>query len=82
MINPNIKADGKTKVISHLTWVLVSYLYETFPQIQQISDIYLKDNKDMNPPNKVGYKNVNKYINVVVMALLFGITILTIIPII
>lgn len=44
-----------------------------------MSEIYLKDNNEMNPPNKVGYKNVNKYIRVVVIALLFGITIPTII---
>lgn len=47
-----------------------------------MSEIYLKDSKEMKPPNKVGCKNVNKYIRVVLMALLFGITIPTMIAII
>ena len=37
-------------------------------------DIYLNDNKEIKPPNKVGYKKVNKYIKVVVIALLLAVT--------
>lgn len=46
-----------------------------------MSEIFLNDNNEMNPPNKVGYRYVNRYIALVVIALLLALVRLIKIPI-
>ena len=57
--NPNIINTGTTNDTSHFLCSEVEYKYETFPCTHETSEIFLYDNKEINPPIMSGYTKIN-----------------------
>ena len=56
MSNPKIKKLGITKLINQIVCSLVSYKYDTLPDIQNSFEIFLYDNNPINPLIMLGNK--------------------------